>query len=229
MNNNSFGASRSSNPFEVESSDNYRFGNRNSSEELGHLQERIGRVENESLESTQRALRVLNETHEIGVKTAEELVRQGEKLQSVEEHLDDVNNKLTATQKNLNQIKSVFGGLKNKFFSSSSSSSSPKPKSNNEKSSSSMSNSKSMSSMRSSNESKQAECAVITNSDREKELNRNLEEMSVGLKRLANLGMDMQRELDRQDPMLDRLSTKVGATKGKIDNQNDQMRKIMKS
>lgn len=58
--------------------DDIKFGNRNQNnsrlnpnEELDKIQQSIGRVENESLESTYRALRSLNETREIGVKTAE--------------------------------------------------------------------------------------------------------------------------------------------------------------
>lgn len=58
--------------------DDVKFGNRNqngnkynANEELERVQQSIGRVENESLESTYRALRSLNETREIGVKTAE--------------------------------------------------------------------------------------------------------------------------------------------------------------
>ena len=40
-------------------------------DDLEALQQKIGQVENDSLESTRRALRSLNETHEVGVKTAE--------------------------------------------------------------------------------------------------------------------------------------------------------------
>lgn len=63
-----------SNPFNS-NDDDVQFGNRNKrsndNDELNQLQQRIGHVENESLESTYRALRSLNETREIGVKTAE--------------------------------------------------------------------------------------------------------------------------------------------------------------
>jgi succinate dehydrogenase/fumarate reductase flavoprotein subunit len=73
------------------------------------LMERVGgQVENESLESTRRALRSLNESHEVGTRTAEELVRQGEQLQRVDERLSDVNSTLTATQRNLNQVSIYF-------------------------------------------------------------------------------------------------------------------------
>ena len=58
-----------------------------------------------------------------------ELNLQGEKLRGIETKIDEINDNLTATQKNINQIKSVFGGIKNKFlnWSSSSSKSTSKP------------------------------------------------------------------------------------------------------
>ena len=89
---------RSKNPFGDDDEDNYKFGNRvnsnfnynsnssasnnfrkpagssyghNDEEDLGQIQQKIGKVENDSLESTQRALRMLNETHEIGVGAAQ--------------------------------------------------------------------------------------------------------------------------------------------------------------
>ena len=40
-------------------------------EDLSQIQQKIGKVENNSLESTQRALRMLNKTHEIGVGAAQ--------------------------------------------------------------------------------------------------------------------------------------------------------------
>jgi hypothetical protein len=221
---------RSKNPFDEEEPS---FGNRNRNtyqdheDELKQVHARIGQVENDSLDSTRRALRSLYETQEVGAKTAEELVRQGEKLQAIEENLDNVNNKLTDTQKNLNKIKSVFGGLKNRFaFSTNPPGAKSTSSSKSEKSSSA---NKPMSDMKmNSNNAVKPEFAVITGSDRETELNKNLEEMSLGLKGLANLALDMQRELDRQDPMLDRLNQKAPTIQDKINYQNDQMKKILK-
>jgi chromosome segregation ATPase len=113
-------SARGRNPFGDDDDGDYKFGNkggsgdgRNSGEdELKRIQAQIGHVENESLSSTQRALRALNEAEEVGTKTAAELVAQGEKLQSIEDTMDGVNEKLNSTQKNLNQLKGFFGGFK---------------------------------------------------------------------------------------------------------------------
>ena len=85
------------NPFGDEDEDNYKFGNRptttnfnsnnnnnnyrkpawgnsnnnNDDDSLEQIQQKIGKTENDSLETTQRTLRMLNETHEIGVGAAQ--------------------------------------------------------------------------------------------------------------------------------------------------------------
>lgn len=58
---------------------------------------------------------MLNETEVIGVKTAEELSVQREKLENTNRNLDEINTSLRHSQKHINGIKSIFGGLKNYF------------------------------------------------------------------------------------------------------------------
>lgn len=214
----------SRNPFET-NDDEYKFGNRNRAQEdddIRFIQEKIGRVENDSLESTTRALRILNETQEIGAKTAEELYRQGEQLKTVDERLDEVNNTLNATQKNLNQVKSVFGGLKNKFFGWSSKNVNTETKKQEIKREAvSVNNLQSFSKPK-------AEFVPITGSDREREMHKNLDEMSAGLKRLAAMGLDMQFELDKQNNVIDRITEKSIKTDERINDQNAQMKRILK-
>ena len=43
------------------------------------------------------------------------LDEQGEKLRKVDRNLDDINAATVQTQRNLNNIKSVFGGIRNYF------------------------------------------------------------------------------------------------------------------
>jgi len=219
------------NPFD-DDDDDMAFGNRNNqarsnysrddSDELKRLQMQIGQVENESLNSTTRALRAISEAQETGAKTAQELVRQGEQLNNINEKLDDVNSTLTHTQKNINQIKSIFGGLKNRFMPSSKSSDKldkqvrpekiPKDKSKNTSAF---------------NETEgQGSFATITGSDREKEINKNLDEMSLGLKSLNSLANDMKRELDRQNPLIENITRKAEVTHQRIDDQDKQMKRI---
>lgn len=210
-----------------------KFGNRDDEgEDLKRIQEKIGHVENESLASTQRCLRMINETHEIGTKTAEELVRQGEKLDGIDSKLDHVDKTLNATQRNLNQLKSVFGGLKNKFFGGKASKAEQASqidavKKEKETPSSSKSSSGISSSSSGSNLTR-GEQAVISGSDREKEINSNLDDMSVGLSRLKSLAQGMSAEIDRQNPILDRLNDKTVKTNTKIDTQHAEIKRILK-
>ena len=176
---------------------------------------------------TQRAMLyvILNETI-----FSKELVAQGEKLDRIDERLDDVNHTLTATQKNLNSVKSVFGGIKNKFFGNwvNSYGADTKSDKNAPKMTSSASSSKGFDKQKQQQEQPKAEFARITGSDREVELNKNLEDMSLGLSRLTNLAKDMSFELDRQNPIIDRIGGKVDGTNARIDSQNAQMKKILK-
>jgi hypothetical protein len=227
----------SKNPFDEEPDDfDFKFGNRNNSkindtfgtrdeeDNLKQIQERIGRSENESLESTRRALQCLNETHEIGVKTAAELVSQGEKLQRIDERLDEVDQTLTSTQKNINSLKSIFGNL----FNRSSKQPAAKPK-NQMTPSNSFNNNNNAAAAKIIEEPRKGEFSVITGSDREQEMNKNLDEMSIGLSRLTSLAKEMSFELDRQNPMIDRIGSKVDNSHTKINYQNDQMKKILKN
>ncbi len=152
-------------------------------------------------------------------------MRQGEKLSNIDQKLDEVDQTLTLTQKNINQIKSVFGGIKNRFFnwSSNSSQASASGTIKESKTLDSISTSKSTGP---SNSLQKADLPIITGSDREKEINKNLEEMSTGLSHLKSLASDMQLELDRQNPLIERITEKTDKTYGKIESQNAQMKKI---
>ena len=71
-----------------------------------------------------------------------------------------------------------------------------------------------------------AEHVAITGSDREKDIYKNLDEMSSGLTHLNSLAKAMTFELDRQDPLIGNITAKSERTHAKIDSQNDQMKRI---
>lgn len=207
--------------------DEFSFGNRERAgqedeNDLKQAQERINRTENESLESTARALRMLNETEEVGIKTASELNAQGEQLRNIDSKLDEVDHTLSATQKNINSMKSMFSG----FFSRNKDKKAPAKK---QQSAETLTSSNSTGKlMKGGDVNPKPEFAVITGSDREQEMNSNLDQMSQGLSRLGDLAKGMSFELDRQNPMLDRLQTKTEKNHVRIDAQNDQMKKLLK-
>ncbi|KAK3587646.1 hypothetical protein CHS0354_032854 [Potamilus streckersoni] len=77
------------------------------------IQEQIEASESRQLESSARALASLNESESMGIATAEELLRQGEQLDNIENKTRSINQSLTTSQKHLNSVKSIFGGIKN--------------------------------------------------------------------------------------------------------------------
>lgn len=223
-----------SNPFD-DDDDDIGFGNRgapvksayskDSSDELAKIQARIARTEDESLESTQRALRALNEAQDTGAKTAAELVRQGEQLNGLEDKLDDIDHTLTTTQKNINKIKSVFGGIKNSFMFRGSGQPPKAEMSKGEKKLIKENNAR-LTASQSENNIRPAAFETITGSDREKDINSNLDEMSRGLKNLNSLALDMKFELERQDPLIKRITDKSEKVHTKIKAQEWDMKRI---
>ena len=97
------GRGRSTNPFEDDPEDY----------QSQMLEEKRRQIEARSLESTQKSLGLLIETEEVGKATAVELAKQREQLERTAKQLDDINASLRFSQRHLNGLKSVFGGLKN--------------------------------------------------------------------------------------------------------------------
>ncbi|CAD5125790.1 unnamed protein product [Dimorphilus gyrociliatus] len=81
----------------------------------GTAQQQIEGSMTRQLNSTKQSLRLIAQSEEIGITAAQELDQQGEQLDNIEKNLDKVNTDVRATQKHLDSIKSVFGGLKNWF------------------------------------------------------------------------------------------------------------------
>ena len=59
-------------------------------------------------------------------------------------------------------------------------------------------------------------------------LDRNLDEMAMGLSRLKGLALDLNAELDEHDDILIRLDYKASRTGIKVEKQNQDMSKILK-
>ncbi|XP_038619276.1 synaptosomal-associated protein 29 [Tachyglossus aculeatus] len=185
--------------------------------------------------STQRSLSLLYESEKVGVASAEELLRQRGALERTERMVDQMDRDLTISQRHINSIKSVFGGLVNYF----------KPKapevgaaaSEPSASPSSQSSSRLKEAVESSREQearyqashpnlRKLEGADVTRGARStaipdaypkneqlrayhQKMDSNLDEMSNGLSRLKNVALGMQSEIEAQDDLLDRLSTKM--------------------
>lgn len=107
----------SSNPFEDEEDDFERVPYSEKGNPFQDRRQQLSRMVDESeerqLESTQRAIASLYESEAMGNATAEELLRQREVIDNISKKTDEINTTLTTSQRHINNIKSVFGGIKN--------------------------------------------------------------------------------------------------------------------
>lgn len=77
------------------------------------LQQQKQNSMNSQLEATHRCMATIYDAERTGIETAEELMRQGEQLDNIETKTDKIIADTKVSQRHLNGIKSIFGGLKN--------------------------------------------------------------------------------------------------------------------
>ncbi|CAB4015654.1 Synaptosomal-associated 29 [Paramuricea clavata] len=76
---------------------------------------RLEQTQNRILGSTSRSLGLIEESHDIAIKTAEELQRQEEALYRTERNLDDMSHNMTTANRHIKSVKSVWGAIGNYF------------------------------------------------------------------------------------------------------------------
>jgi len=103
---------RQRNALGLDSEGNQQYGNKQTL-----MEQKRREIEERTLDSSNRSLGLLYESERAGAATAEELNRQKEQLKRTEERLDDINSTLKTSERHLQGIKSVFGGIKNYFSS----------------------------------------------------------------------------------------------------------------
>merc|ERR1719273_309891 len=211
-------------------------------------------IEAKTLDSSNRSLSLLYESEKVGAATGEELQRQKEQLLRTEGRLDDINSTLKQSERHLNGIKSVFGGIKNYLFAKNSglpppppSASTPQQGSNSQKiphSNSDVSIGSSSSrkpfyqpendrldTIREQNHPALKSRGLVEDMEKtasaDEVLDRNLDEMAMGLSRLKGLALDLNAELDEHDDILIRLDDKASRTGIKVEKQNKDMSKIL--
>ncbi|KAI5696264.1 hypothetical protein M8J75_010618 [Diaphorina citri] len=210
------------------------------------LIEKKKEIEQQSVLSSQRAIQMLRESEDVGIATADELYHQREQLERTERRLDDINTTLKYSQKHIQGIKSVFGGLKN-FLSKSkneplaspSTSSKPEPTVgdsgtkkelqeaiNKAKNSETGYNHPALrlrdvqdpnSESKSSGE---MDCQAI--------LDQNLDEMVGSLARLKGLALGLGEELESQNNLVENIISKSERADMNIQRQNKDMNRLLK-
>ncbi|XP_008586257.1 PREDICTED: synaptosomal-associated protein 29 [Galeopterus variegatus] len=198
-----------------------------------YLRQEILRRAEATADSTSRSLSLVYESEKIGVASSEELVRQRGVLERTEKMVDKMDQDLKTSQKHINSIKSVFGGLVNYFKSKPAETSpeqngtlAPQP---NSRLKEAISISKEQEAKyqashpnlrkldNSDSVSGGASSAVSTDTYPKnphlrayhQKIDSNLDELSMGLGRLKDIALGIQTEIEEQDDILDRLTTKV--------------------
>nr|SVE89681.1 EOG090X0MTI [Daphnia sinensis] len=202
------------------------------------------KIEERTLQASGRAKGMLYETEQIGISTAEDLVRQREQLERTGSRLDEMNNSLRTSERHIQNIKSVFSSMKNYFSKPS------EPVKNSSEGSLLKSGSSSSSSLSKVLEqtssqfdrdspSQQLHPALrikgldndfshkpLSNVD--EQLEQDLGDMSLSLSRLKGLAQGLSTELDDQNALIDRLQTGADKADWRIQRQNKDMERLLK-
>ncbi|KAK7934423.1 hypothetical protein WMY93_005319 [Mugilogobius chulae] len=216
-----------------------------------YLEQEVMRTSKSAVDSSYRSLGLIYESEKMGIETAEELMRQGEVMKRTDKMLDNMDQDLKTSQKHINSIKSVWGGLVNYFKGKPETKlppEEPKPYQASERLQSALSDSRGYEDKYQASHPNLrkletggfgAASSVDDGScgqngypknkvlrEAHQTLDNNLDEMADGLKRLKSLGLGLQTEIDDQDASIDSLLNKVDKMDVKIHNTNQQMKKL---
>lgn len=200
-----------------------------------------------AVQSSGRSVAIIYETEQVGTDTAQELLRQGDALRRTDKMLDKMDQDLKVSQKHINSIKSMFGGITNYFKAKN-----PEPQASPEPEKQSRSKlQESLDKSKQQDEQYQANhpnlrkldtsgFGAATSSAAENnncprnnylrachdQMDDNLDVMTSGLGRLKGLAMGLQTEIDEQDEIINRVAGKVDRVETKIGATDRQLRKL---
>lgn len=203
------------------------------------FEQRRANIENRTLASTNRSLGLLHETEQVGVATAEELAKQREQLENTNKQLDDINTTLRFSQKHLNGLKSVFGGLKN-YLSGQRDQEPPRRVSTQSDTTYSTEGQPQQRSPLSPDRSFDAHPVARLRGISEQmtggghhapsfneQLDKNLDDMAGSLSRLKGLAIDLNQDIESQNDLIDNITNKVDNVDVKLQRQNKDMNKLL--
>ncbi|KAM8962125.1 synaptosomal-associated protein 29 [Pelodytes ibericus] len=210
------------------------------------LQQEVMRRAQSTVDSSNRSLSLLYESEQVGVETAEELVRQGEALRRTEKMVDNMEQEMKTSQKHINSIKSMFSGFTN-YFRAKPAETPPQNGASDYRASTKLQ--EAMASSKEQEDKYQAthpnrlrrEAAELGSNagassagyqhknqalrNYHQKIDNNLDDMSHGLSRLKNLALGLQTEIDDQDDVIGRLSGKVDNLDINIKTTDERIRK----
>ncbi|XP_072382361.1 synaptosomal-associated protein 29 [Diabrotica undecimpunctata] len=244
---------RSNNPFEEDDVDDETF-LRNSrrptynniqptfDEQLQSFAEKKRVIEERTLNSTEKSISILRDSEQVGIATAEELMRQREKLEKTDKQLDEINSTLRFSQKHINGIKSVFSSLKNYMAGRSDSPNSTTSSSTPSTVKQSTSNTNLEEKLNSYDRYENHPSTRLRNNDYNNysqvssggskdfsaRLDANLQEMCSNISRLKGLASELGTEIESQNELIGDITDKTLLADITITKQNKEMNRILK-
>jgi len=228
-----FDFNRKTNPFDDDSDD--EFEKVNGDEICRQMQMSRDRT----LDSTKRSLALIEESHDIAVRTGEELQCQGEQLNRIERNLDDIQNTMGIAKRHIRSVNSIWGAFGNYFKKA------PKAKETTEQSTpdSRLSGMQQDSSLYYGTRDSERESggydagirrsgqfekrAYSSRDPREREIEANLDLVSRGLGRLKEDALILGGEIERQNEQLDRLGVKSDRAYNTVEESDKKVRRIL--
>ena len=229
--NNGYDFNRKTNPFEDDSDDEFEKVNGD------ELRSQMQLSRDRTLESTKRSLALIEDSHDLAVRTGEELQCQGEQLNRIERNLDKIQSDMKVANRHIQSVNSVFSAIGNYFKKP------PKPVESAPQSSpsSGIADLQTGSSLYygSRNERSGYETgargsenfqrnAVSSHNPHEREIDANLDLMSRGLGRLKEDALILGGEIERQNEQLDRLGYKADKAYQTVDESDKKVKRILR-
>ncbi|KAH8254803.1 hypothetical protein KR032_012301 [Drosophila birchii] len=243
---------KSTNPFEVEDDDDEEITSSPSiaAHRLAYAEKRRA-IEQRTLDSTTKSLGLLYETQEVGKATAVELAKQREQLEKTSHQLDEISSTLRFSQRHLNGLKSVFGGLKNYLAGNrdpaSTAAGSPTTSLSSQEANSNIDlgacggasppdplspadryDNHPVSRLRGDPSSTYQSQQRLAANPFQAQIDANLEDMCSNLSVLKMMATDLGGEIESQNELLDNMNYKIEDVDMKMNKQNKDMSKLLK-
>lgn len=184
-------------------------------------------IREQSNASVKNCLRLVAESEKTGIATIEELSTQRETLEKAENNLDSINAMTRATQKNLNSMKSLFGGIKSYFTQSNTNASLTKSATMNFAPESPKPSRAGVPDILPTKEMKQVQANSSTDYSNNKK-DGDFGHLNQGLGRLKELALKLGDEIEDQNDILDRITDKAERAGDTIQHQNRQMKQLLR-
>ncbi|XP_028933628.1 synaptosomal-associated protein 23 [Ornithorhynchus anatinus] len=199
------------------------------------IQLRAHQVTDESLESTRRILGLAIESQDTGIKTITMLDEQGEKLNRIEEGMDQINKDMREAEKTLTELNKCCGLCVCPCNRTQSFESNKAYKATWGDGGDNAADVVSKQPGRATNGQPQQPGAGggyikrITNDAREDEMEENLTQVGSILGNLKNMALDMGNEIESQNKQIDRITEKAETNKDRIELANTRAKKLIDS